>query len=287
MPVTEINHPLDLHRHHAAFAGNRITQILRHHPYILLFSDIKPGKPSQRPIQEQFCYLASVVSSMPVYLKMALHVNITTKTGVATQIDLGPSTEIRSLRQRMYAMTGFTQETMKFYINGSLVTDELQTIGTFANDGAVSIEVTGQSEVGDLGDTSGVTKFEIADEDYDARKGTIREMKRKMGIPVKGEVPQKEEDPPEGIEVGQRSEVQLADGSHHRGVVRFVGKRDGAKGYWVGVELDEAFGKNNGTVGGKQYFVCEENFGIFVKPAKVKVGDYPVIDWEAELENEM
>jgi dynactin complex subunit len=68
---------------------------------------------------------------------------------------------------------------------------------------------------------------------------------------VKGEVVQREEDPPSGIEVGQRCEVELSDGSHHRGVARFVGERDNSKGYWIGVELDDASGKNNGTVGGK------------------------------------
>jgi tubulin-folding cofactor B len=51
-------------------------------------------------------------------------------------------------------------------------------------------------------------------------------------------------------------------------------------------ELDEAFGKNNSTIDGKVHFGCDENHGIFVKPDKVKVGQYPIIDWEAQLEDE-
>lgn len=35
------------------------------------------------------------------------------------------------------------------------------------------------------------------------------------------------------------------------GVVRFFGKTEFAPGKWVGVELDDALGKNNGTVRGK------------------------------------
>lgn len=40
-------------------------------------------------------------------------------------------------------------------------------------------------------------------------------------------------------------------------------------GKWIGVALDEAKGKNNGTVQGKRYFVCEENHGIFVRQSQV------------------
>jgi len=40
-------------------------------------------------------------------------------------------------------------------------------------------------------------------------------------------------------------------------------------GKWIGVALDEAKGKNNGTVQGKRYFTCEENHGIFVRQSQV------------------
>lgn len=51
--------------------------------------------------------------------------------------------------------------------------------------------------------------------------------------------------------VGQRVEVT---GKDVRGVVAFVGGALFAPGKWVGVVLDEAKGKNNGTVKGKSYF---------------------------------
>jgi len=41
-------------------------------------------------------------------------------------------------------------------------------------------------------------------------------------------------------------------------------------GKWIGVALDEAKGKNNGTVQGKRYFTCEENHGIFVRQSQVR-----------------
>ncbi|KAG5261271.1 hypothetical protein AALO_G00301970 [Alosa alosa] len=42
---------------------------------------------------------------------------------------------------------------------------------------------------------------------------------------------------------------------------------------WVGVILDEARGKNDGTVQGKRYFTCEENHGIFVRQSQIQMLD--------------
>ena len=40
-------------------------------------------------------------------------------------------------------------------------------------------------------------------------------------------------------------------------------------GKWIGVVLDSAKGKNNGTVQGKKYFSAPENHGIFVRQSQV------------------
>ena len=42
--------------------------------------------------------------------------------------------------------------------------------------------------------------------------------------------------------------------------------------------LDEPKGKNNGTVDGKKYFECKDNFGMFCRQSQVKIlsaGDSP------------
>ncbi|EMR08577.1 hypothetical protein PNEG_03053 [Pneumocystis murina B123] len=54
------------------------------------------------------------------------------------------------------------------------------------------------------------------------------------------------------------------------GTVRFIGRTDFSTGEWVGVELDMPTGKNNGSVKGKQYFECKENYGVFVRISAVK-----------------
>merc|ERR1719343_590587 len=46
-----------------------------------------------------------------------------------------------------------------------------------------------------------------------------------------------------------------------RGIVRHLGPTNFAAGDWVGIELECAIGKNNGSVNGQVYFVCEPNHG--------------------------
>eukprot|EP00939_MAST-03C_sp_MAST-3C-sp1_P000061 g61.t1 len=53
------------------------------------------------------------------------------------------------------------------------------------------------------------------------------------------------------------------------GVVRFFGKTQFATGDWVGVELEEDSGKNDGSVRGVRYFECAENHGLFLKASQV------------------
>ena len=55
------------------------------------------------------------------------------------------------------------------------------------------------------------------------------------------------------------------------GVIAFLGTTQFAKGIWAGIVLDNFEGKNNGSVGGVQYFECEPNRGLFSKPEKLKL----------------
>ncbi|XP_057290662.1 CAP-Gly domain-containing linker protein 4-like isoform X2 [Hydractinia symbiolongicarpus] len=54
------------------------------------------------------------------------------------------------------------------------------------------------------------------------------------------------------------------------GIVQFVGPTKFASGIWVGVELDQAAGKNDGAVSGVRYFECSPKHGVFAPLNKVK-----------------
>lgn len=83
--------------------------------------------------------------------------------------------------------------------------------------------------------------------------------------------------------VGDRCEA--AGG--RRGEVMYVGKvAELPLGWWVGVKYDEPVGKNDGSVKGVKYFDCPENYGGFLRPDLVSVGDYPEDDPFADLEEE-
>lgn len=41
-------------------------------------------------------------------------------------------------------------------------------------------------------------------------------------------------------------------------------------GYWYGIELEKPHGKNDGSVGGVQYFSCSPRYGIFAPPSRVQ-----------------
>lgn len=129
-----------------------------------------------------------------------------------------------------------------------------------------------------------VPKYEMSDEAYDALDVNFRKFKEELikNKPdlVKPNNPQVYDDyqveEAKEIEVGNRCRINPGD---RRGVVRFVGKMvTFHPGWYVGVELDEPLGKNDGSHGGRRYFECPANRGIFLRPNAVEVGNYRPYD---------
>lgn len=71
------------------------------------------------------------------------------------------------------------------------------------------------------------------------------------------------------FEIGQT--VELSDG--RTALVQFAGNTHFAAGDWVGVELDDASGKNDGSVQGQRYFDCLAGHGMFIRPSVARIID--------------
>ncbi|KAF8555146.1 dynactin [Imleria badia] len=63
----------------------------------------------------------------------------------------------------------------------------------------------------------------------------------------------------------------LVEISTGKGIVRFCGTTSFAPGKWVGIELFEPKGKNDGSIQGTAYFSCRPLHGVFIRPSQVKV----------------
>uniref|UniRef100_H2ZX73 CAP-Gly domain-containing protein n=1 Tax=Latimeria chalumnae TaxID=7897 RepID=H2ZX73_LATCH len=70
---------------------------------------------------------------------------------------------------------------------------------------------------------------------------------------------------PEWLKEGEYVTV----GANKAGTIRYIGTTDFAEGIWVGVELDVPAGKNDGSIGGRQYFKCNPGYGVLVRPSRV------------------
>lgn len=178
-----------------------------------------------------------------------------------------------------------------------------QTIHVFDTD-PHSISRGGALENVDL-----VQKYKMSDDQYEKRKGTVREWIKEQrdadpnwkppkpnnqgilsslgGKPTSSSSSQQQKDVPsiddvkDLYAVGDRCEI--APGAR-RGTVAYVGELDGASGAWIGVHLDEPLGKHNGSVKGKSYFDAPNLHGTFARPANVTVGDFPENDFDDDDE---
>ena len=154
-------------------------------------------------------------------------------------------------------------------------------------------------------DPSSVEKYQMPESQYEQLSDSVLawKKKQKLGrfdpaarstaeVAEERRVKDEGEIEAKGVSVGLRCRVGGDDG--RRGVVRFVGEIVGLGGErevgcrWVGVELDEPVGRNDGSasveeeeegkVESKRVFECRDKFGVFVRPEKVEVGEWPELD---------
>ena len=170
------------------------------------------------------------------------------------------------------------------------LSDDSQSLGAYgARDLMVLHVIDSDPNALNLDDVSQVEKYMISDEAYNSRTDTFRKFKEEQAKrnpafakPAKKPAidPEFEADVAAQVAVGSRCRLNPGD---KRGTVRYVGKVPEAQpGWWVGVELDEPLGKNDGSLKGVAYFHCEANYGTFARPSTVELGDFKPAD-EDEL----
>ncbi len=174
-------------------------------------------------------------------------------------------------------------------------TDDSKSFGEYDLPGAE------EDEIVDCG-------FELTEEEYDRRPNTFRAWLRanKLGRfrepdleeerrvrEAREAVVAAEAAAAAKMQTGDRCEVDLHEKelflpSHRdvrgfgaaRGTVMFVGGVGTLDGHWVGVRLDEPFGVTDGAAEGRRFFQCDPKYGVFAKPAAVRVGDFPELGIE-------
>ncbi|PIA18827.1 hypothetical protein COEREDRAFT_79388 [Coemansia reversa NRRL 1564] len=180
------------------------------------------------------------------------------------------------------------------------ISSENKMLGSYPVEDYMILRITNNNPTSamqlNFNDSSQVEKFVMEDEEYDKLNSTVRAFKRRHNLgrfsDAKSAISIDEDDEfkneAEFVKVGNRCEVSIPGYDiSRRGTVRFVGKTSFRAGYWIGVEYDEPVGRNDGSVAGHTYFKCPSNHGSFVRPDKVKVGDYPEEDLFASDLEEM
>ncbi|CAG8533576.1 3990_t:CDS:2, partial [Gigaspora rosea] len=193
---------------------------------------------------------------------------------------------ISQLKAKLEPITGIPAESqlLQLYNGDTLVTSvegDNYMLGAFPVDNFMTLKVIDTNPSGQRNqytDLSLVEKYELPEEEYAKRTGKltyiiiiISLVTRIISCFTNYRFKAK------NIKVGDRCEVDFGDaeGLKRRGTVKYVGEAKFKPGYWVGVQYDEPVGKHDGVVQGERYFSCPDKYGAFVRPNKVKVGDYP------------
>ncbi|WVQ71590.1 hypothetical protein IAR50_001130 [Cryptococcus sp. DSM 104548] len=216
---------------------------------------------------------------------------------------------IQQLKDKLTPITGISPhyQTLKIYRSAEQTTgaplavldDENRTLASYGLQEWNCIKVDNTDPTyrpGEFTDDSNLERFELTPEEYAARPDTVlahikaNKLGRFADVPHNltcAPPPPLSADPT--IVPGARCEVSHGeDGLGKRGTVRFVGETQfGKGGVWVGVHLDEPFGKGDGEVEGTRYFTCPPKYALFVRPAKVTVGDFPEEDLFSDDDEEI
>lgn len=202
---------------------------------------------------------------------------------------ISPHWSIAVLKEKLWPITGIPPDSQILSIP---YVSEDDLVGSFNIEPLSVLRIQDRRPKGqrpNYTDDSNVDKFELSTEEYESRTDSVLAFKKRnhLGRFDPNAATKEEEIHKEvldsGLVVGARCRVEGE--SDRRGTIRFIGQvpQIPSGGIWVGVEYDEPVGKNDGSLHGSRYFEARNNFGGFLKPAKVLVGDFPPREIEDEL----
>ncbi|CAJ2511563.1 Uu.00g071880.m01.CDS01 [Anthostomella pinea] len=219
-----------------------------------------------------------------------------------------PSWSITQLKSKLEPVTGIPPSCQRISLKTATketvaieaANEDLQFLSSFPLYAYAELHISDTRPAGariNFNDTSGVEKYVMPPEEYEKKSDSVLAWKKaeKLGR-FNPDAPSLEKAKLEasdfevrsrGIEVGKRCRVGGDDS--RRGEIKFVGEVKeipGVIGAWVGVHLDEPVGKNDGCIGGTRYWGTESQLkhGVFVRPERVEVGDWPVLDDLEDME---
>ncbi|CAK9087234.1 Tubulin-folding cofactor B (AtTFCB) (Protein EMBRYO DEFECTIVE 2804) [Durusdinium trenchii] len=215
-------------------------------------------------------------------------------------------TTIGALKDRLYRHGGTGAGFQKLLLkqDGAVLcemADDAKMLGFYGVKSGMEIHIVDTdpysfSKDGGLENVELVEKYVMSDEDYAKRENSLRNYKLKMRekdphwtfLPENRREPKNKNPPTEEdvapFKIGDRCEVQPGS---RRGAVAWKGAAEEiGNGFWVGVQLDEPLGKSDGSAKGKVLFKCPPKHGVFARPDKVTVGDFPELDPLAELSSD-
>ncbi|KIW13620.1 hypothetical protein PV08_08811 [Exophiala spinifera] len=260
---------------------------------------------------------------------------------VSAERRITPSWTVSQLKTKLEPVTGIPASSQTLRTRGgrggeggwvylssdtSLVGDPAYGLGRGSEIEILDGRPAGARQQFNFADLSGVEKYQMPESEYEKLEDSVLAWKRRAKL---GRFDPDQKTPAQlaeerrkvdaeaiaarGIRVGQRCRVGNDD--TRRGTIRFVGEIQGLGGareagcVWVGVELDEPVGRNDGSVlvevdlsnddddddgddhqkepsslppAGKKrdkttkkvrVFECGEKFGVFARPEKVEVGE--------------
>ncbi|KAI1175738.1 CAP Gly-rich domain-containing protein [Nemania sp. FL0916] len=233
---------------------------------------------------------------------------LVTSENSSSERRITPSWSISQLKSKLEPVTGIPPSCqrlrLKISANETIAieagNEDIELLSNFSLAPYAELQVIDTRPAGarlNFNDTSGVEKYVMPVDEYERKTDSVLAWKKAEQLgrfnpnaptleKAKIDVNEHEINS-RGIAVGRRCRVGGDD--NRRGEIKFVGEVKeipGTLGAWIGIHLDEPVGKNDGSIGGTRYWGAESplKHGVFVRPERVEVGDWPALDDLEDME---